>query len=156
MRYTTHMHGSWHTAEEGLTHSWVSRVTHIHESHLRITGENACYQSGYHRKGLYCIFANSNILAFTHLASKYFAPLPSEIWRVERATIERGWPSEWRTVNYVVLRRWHVLGSHENKARHSDESWSNGSPQCYTYEWFLSQMYMSHVTHIIESHHHHT
>ena len=35
-------------------------------------------------------------------------------------TIERGWPSEWRAINYEVLRRWHVLGSHENIARRSD------------------------------------
>ena len=35
-------------------------------------------------------------------------------------TIERGWSSEWRAINYVVLKRWHVLGSHENLARHSD------------------------------------
>jgi len=28
--------------------------------------------------------------------------------------------AEWRATNYVVLRRWHVLGSHENIVRHSD------------------------------------
>ena len=32
-----------------------------------------------------------------------------------------GWPSEWRNINHVVLRRWHVLGSYKNIARHSDE-----------------------------------
>ena len=43
-------------------------------------------------------------------------------WTIERWTIERerGWPSERRAINYVVLRRWPVLGSHENIARHLD------------------------------------
>jgi len=35
-------------------------------------------------------------------------------------TIERGWTSKWRAINYVVLRRCYVLGAHENIARRSD------------------------------------
>jgi len=28
-------------------------------------------------------------------------------------TMERGWPSERRAINYAFLRQWHVLGAHE-------------------------------------------
>ena len=41
-------------------------------------------------------------------------------------SIERGWPSERRARNYVVLRIWHVLDAHENIARRSD-----GQPLLY-------------------------
>ena len=42
-------------------------------------------------------------------------------------TIARGLASDWWAINYVVLRRWHVLDAHENIARRSD-----GQPQRVT------------------------
>ena len=137
------INGSCHVCEWGMSHVWMSHVTHMEESLCLVLSHNASRETEYAKepyKRDYFVQKRPIFLLGDNVSQKKqlleYVPVVTHIWMSHVTCVHESCHMYAWVSSYVW--RSHVA--------RMDES-------CHTYEWVMSHIWLSHVIHINESCH---
>ena len=146
MRHGTHMNESWYTYEWAMSHMWMSHGPHLNES---------CHT---------CEWVM--VMVETRVTEKrWYAWVMSRMWMNHGTHMNESW----HTYEWVMSHIWMRHVTHVNESwwwwRRGWQKWGGMHESWYAYEWitvhicmshgthewFMSHIWMRHVTHVNES-----